>query len=104
MSMDIGEKIVAAYKEVQEAMKKEPKINGIFEKIGTDRNMVAALTEAVVIEIQKTCGVGSYGVIKEGLEWGFQALDDMSEKEIMDSLKNTFRENLERAILRRMGY
>ena len=98
----IGEQIIEAYIDIQNLMKKTPEINECFKKYGADRNLIAALTEAIIIEIQKRVNVGAYGVLKEGIECGFEAVSCMTDEEIAKSLKNDYRENLKNAIWKRM--
>lgn len=98
---EIGKSLVKAYEEVLKEKAAHPESDTWFEKVGIDRNLVAAFTEAVVTEIMKKCGLGAYGVIKEGIEWGFKAIDERTEgaDEIASELSYT--ENLKRAIRKR---
>lgn len=100
---NLGTAIIDAYKEVKAAIKNEPEIDNWFEAVGADRNLVAAFTEAVVIEIQKAVNIGSFGVIKEGIQWGFDAVENMSDDEIKKSIVNTYEENMNKAIMKRMA-
>ena len=94
IAKDTGIVLIEAYKKLQEIRKTNQDMDLWFDEIGVDRNTIATLVASVVEETQKKYGIGSYGVIREGIKWGFDSLDSRNEEETIKAFEKAFEENL----------